>query len=159
MVQDVCRHGLVASGCAGHTQWLHCWARALNGLKPWAADDLCRLGWLRTLSTRQSACPCRANDLPFARNLGVPYEEFLLNIQPDDYTQLNGKVQRILDSPKRLRHMQVTLHTPQPFWCLSVPFEWGRPFQQHGRNMVANSLAVSQYTWFVRPPRRTNELG
>lgn len=31
----------------------------------------------------------------------------MLNIQPDDYTQLNSKVQRILDSPKRLRHMQV----------------------------------------------------
>ena len=33
----------------------------------------------------------------------------MLNIQPDDYTQLNSKVQRILNSPKRLRHMQVIL--------------------------------------------------
>lgn len=40
----------------------------------------------------------------------MPYEDFVLNIQPDDYTQLNSKVQRILDSPKRLRHMQVISH-------------------------------------------------
>ena len=57
-------------------------------------------------------CWCRANDLPFARYLGVPYEDFVLNIQPDDYTQLNAKVQRILDSPKQLRHMQVTDASP-----------------------------------------------
>ena len=44
-----------------------------------------------------------ANDLPFARHLGVPYEDFVLNIQPDDYMQLNAKVQHILDSPKQLR--------------------------------------------------------
>ena len=31
----------------------------------------------------------------------------MLNIQPDDYIQLNSKMQRILDSPTRLRHMQV----------------------------------------------------
>lgn len=49
----------------------------------------------------------RANDLPFARFLGVPYEEFLLNIQPDDYAQLNARVGSILGSPQRLRHMQV----------------------------------------------------
>ena len=52
---------------------------------------------------------CRANDLPFARYQGVPYEDFVLNIQPDDYPLLNSKVQRILDSPKRLRHMQASL--------------------------------------------------
>jgi len=44
----------------------------------------------------------------------VPYEDFVLNIQPDDYTQLNSKVQRILDSPKRLRHMQVIFHSFLP---------------------------------------------
>ena len=53
-------------------------------------------------------CWCRANDLPFARHLGVPYEDFVLNIQPDDYMQLNAKVQRIMDSPRQLRNMQVT---------------------------------------------------
>ena len=100
-------HGLEATGCAGHTQGLCCWQE--RPPKPWATDGSCDIGWLVTLTVRQSSHPCRANDLPFARNLGVPYEEFILNIQPDDYTQLNSKVQHILDSPKRLRHMQVIL--------------------------------------------------
>ncbi|CAL8466705.1 g6241 [Coccomyxa elongata] len=51
----------------------------------------------------------RANDLPFARFLGVPYGEFMLNIQPDDYPQLNDRISRILASPQRLRHMQDAL--------------------------------------------------
>ena len=62
----------------------------------------------------------RANDLPFARFLGVPYGEFMLNIQPDDYPQLNDRIGRILASPQRLRHMQVTsgLQRTVPWWIL-----------------------------------------
>jgi hypothetical protein len=55
----------------------------------------------------------RANDLPFARFLGLPYEEFLLNIQPDDFAQLNERVGRVLASPQRLRHMQEALQAYQ----------------------------------------------
>ena len=67
-------------------------------------------------------CWRRANDLPFARRLGVPYEDFVLNIQPDDYVQLNAKVQHILDSPKQLRRMQVTdALTFRP--CPSLPLK------------------------------------
>jgi hypothetical protein len=39
--------------------------------------------------------------------MGVPYADFALNIQPDDYLQLNGRVQALLDSPGRLQGMQV----------------------------------------------------
>ncbi len=50
---------------------------------------------------------CRAYDLPFQRHMGLPYSDFVLNIQPDDYQQLNDKIQFFLDNPARLRHMQV----------------------------------------------------
>ena len=55
---------------------------------------------------RHDAC-CRAYDLPFQRHMGLPYSDFVLNIQPDDYQQLNDKIQFFLDNPARLRHMQV----------------------------------------------------
>jgi len=35
----------------------------------------------------------RANDVPFNRFLKVPYESFMVNVQPDDYTQLNNVLQ------------------------------------------------------------------
>ena len=38
----------------------------------------------------------RANDLPFARFLGMPYSTFMVNVQPDDYAQLNAVLRRIL---------------------------------------------------------------
>ena len=41
--------------------------------------------------------------------MGLPYSDFVLNIQPDDYQQLNSKIQYFLDNPARLRHMQVLL--------------------------------------------------
>ena len=50
---------------------------------------------------------CRAYDLPFQRHMGLPYSDFVLNIQPDDYQQLNDKIQFFLDNPARLRRMQV----------------------------------------------------
>ena len=53
------------------------------------------------------ACCCRAYDLPFQRHMGLPYSDFVLNIQPDDYQQLNEKIQFFLDNPVRLRYMQV----------------------------------------------------
>lgn len=49
----------------------------------------------------------RANDLPFARFLGMPYDSFMVNLQPDDYKELNGVLSRILADPARLRRMQV----------------------------------------------------
>ena len=52
-------------------------------------------------------CKCRANDLPFQRHMGVPYSDFVLNIQPDDYLQLNKRLQHLLDNPAELRAMQV----------------------------------------------------
>lgn len=51
----------------------------------------------------------RANDLPFARFLGMPYETFMVNIQPDDYTELNSVLTRIMADPPRLHRMQVGL--------------------------------------------------
>ena len=39
--------------------------------------------------------------------MGLPYSDFVVNIQPDDYQQLNDKIQFFLDNPARLRHMQV----------------------------------------------------
>ena len=48
----------------------------------------------------------RANDLPFGRHIGMPYRDFMLNIQPDDYHQLNKRVAHLVDSPGRLRRMQ-----------------------------------------------------
>ncbi len=41
--------------------------------------------------------------------MGLPYSDFVLNIQPDDYQQLNNKIQYFLDNPAKLRHMQVLL--------------------------------------------------
>ena len=41
--------------------------------------------------------------------MGLPYSDFVLNIQPDDYQQLNEKIQFFLDNPLRLRYMQVRL--------------------------------------------------
>ncbi len=55
----------------------------------------------------------RANDLPFGRHIGMPYRDFMLNIQPDDYHQLNKRVAHLIDSPGRLRRMQEVL-APQP---------------------------------------------
>lgn len=49
----------------------------------------------------------RAFDLPFQRHMGMPYTDFILNIQPDDYRQLNKRIQYLLDNPAKLRHMQV----------------------------------------------------
>ena len=46
--------------------------------------------------------------------MGLPYSDFVLNIQPDDYQQLNDKIQFFLDNPARLRHMQV-LRLLSPF--------------------------------------------
>ena len=50
---------------------------------------------------------------------GVPYEDFVLNIQPDDYTQLNERVTALLEAPARLRRMQETLqmHQRQFLWA------------------------------------------
>ena len=48
----------------------------------------------------------RANDLPFGRHIGMPYRDFMLNIQPDDFHQLNKRVAHLLASPGRLRRMQ-----------------------------------------------------
>ena len=47
--------------------------------------------------------------MPFQRHMGLPYSDFVLNIQPDDYQQLNEKIQFFLDNPVRLRYMQVGL--------------------------------------------------
>ena len=58
----------------------------------------------------------RAFDLPFQRHMGVPYADFVLNIQPDDYLQLNGRVQGLLDDAPRLQAMQVCL-----FWRIMAP--------------------------------------
>ena len=41
-----------------------------------------------------------------ALSQGVPYEDFVVNIQPDDYAQLNTILQSILDDEPRLRRMQ-----------------------------------------------------
>lgn len=49
----------------------------------------------------------RAFDLPFQRHMGMPYADFVLNIQPDDYRHLNARVQALLDNPTQLRRMQV----------------------------------------------------
>ncbi len=55
----------------------------------------------------------RANDLPFARALGVPYASFMVNVQPDDYAQLNNVLTQILRAPGRLRAMQEALRAHQ----------------------------------------------
>lgn len=52
----------------------------------------------------------RAFDLPFQRHMGMPYADFVLNIQPDDYRQLNARIQALLDNPSQLRRMQVRAH-------------------------------------------------
>lgn len=71
---------------------------------------------------------CRAYDLPFQRHMGLPYSDFVLNIQPDDYQQLNDKIQFFLENPARLRHMQV----PQPFTWHKLWLIWNHiPVQQH----------------------------
>ena len=44
---------------------------------------------------------------------GMPYEDFVLNIQPDDYTQLNERVAALLESPTRLKRMQEVLQAHQ----------------------------------------------
>eukprot|EP00884_Botryococcus_braunii_P017223 jgi/Botrbrau1/4184/Bobra.0192s0044.1 len=55
----------------------------------------------------------RAVDLPFRRFLGVRYEDFMLNIQPDDYKQLAAITGAILTDPPRLRRMQLALAAHQ----------------------------------------------
>lgn len=57
----------------------------------------------------------RAFDLPFQRHMGMPYADFVLNIQPDDYRQLNTRIQAILDNPSQLRRMQVRIVKPLCF--------------------------------------------
>ncbi len=59
----------------------------------------------------------RANDLPFGRHMGMPYRDFVLNIQPDDYHQLNKRVRHLLNSPARLRRMQEARRPCGPDAC------------------------------------------
>ena len=72
----------------------------------------------------------RANELPFARFLGVPYEDFVLNIQPDDYHRLNDRVTAIMESPARLRRMQEALQAHQRH------FTWAG--SKDGSGVIAN---------------------
>jgi hypothetical protein len=67
----------------------------------------------------------RANDLPFARFLGMPYDSFMVNVQPDDYEELNGVLSRILADPGRLRRMQATLEAHQRFFVWEAGAEGG----------------------------------
>ncbi|BDA49002.1 probable glucuronosyltransferase [Coccomyxa sp. Obi] len=55
----------------------------------------------------------RAFDLPFQRHMGMPYADFVLNIQPDDYRHLNTRIQALLDNPTQLRRMQEALERHQ----------------------------------------------
>ena len=54
---------------------------------------------------------CRDDGHPACALQGVPYEDFVVNIQPDDYAQLNTVLQRILDDPPQLRRMQARAST------------------------------------------------
>ena len=71
----------------------------------------------------------RAFDLPFQRHMGMPYADFVLNIQPDDYRHLNTRIQALLDNPTQLRRMQarlVTIYpalTPFGFLALYLPVQ------------------------------------
>ena len=55
----------------------------------------------------------RGNDRPFERHLRVPWDAFSVNLQPDDYDQLNRVLQGILDDPKRLQGLQNALAAVQ----------------------------------------------
>lgn len=55
----------------------------------------------------------RGNDRPFERHLRVPWDAFSVNMQPDDYDQLNRVLQGILDDPKRLQGLQNALAAVQ----------------------------------------------
>ena len=55
----------------------------------------------------------RGNDRPFERHLGVPWDTFSINLQPDDYDQLNRVLQAILDDPRRLQGLQNALAAMQ----------------------------------------------
>jgi hypothetical protein len=53
----------------------------------------------------------------------MPYESFAVNIQPDDYGQLNAVLQRIMGDPPRLKRMQEALQAHQRafVWDASEP--------------------------------------
>ena len=55
----------------------------------------------------------RGNDRPFERHLHVPWDAFSVNLQPDDYDQLNRVLQGILDDPRRLYELQSALEAVQ----------------------------------------------
>ena len=55
----------------------------------------------------------RGNDRPFERHLRMPWDAFSVNMQPDDYDQLNRVLQGILDDPKRLQGLQNALAAVQ----------------------------------------------
>ena len=55
----------------------------------------------------------RGNDRPFERHLRLPWDAFSVNLQPDDYAQLNRVLQAILDDPKRLQGLQSALAAVQ----------------------------------------------
>ena len=55
----------------------------------------------------------RGNDRPFERHLRMPWDAFSINLQADDYAQLNRVLQAILDNPKRLQELQSALAAVQ----------------------------------------------
>lgn len=55
----------------------------------------------------------RGNDRPFERHLHMPWDAFSVNLQPDDYNQLNRVLQSILNNPQRLQGLQNALAAVQ----------------------------------------------
>lgn len=107
---------------------------------------------------RACALACRAFDLPFQRHMGVPYSDFVLNIQPDDYRQLNSRVQRLLDNPAQLRAMQAgsladSCASATGFLRTDLPMQDSSPLAMpHCAIQVTAASAVEQGCMHSWPP-------
>ncbi|CAL8466706.1 g6242 [Coccomyxa elongata] len=82
----------------------------------------------------------RANDLPFARFLGMPYDSFMVNVQPDDYRELNSVLSRILADTARLRRMQEALEVHQRY------FVWDEAEEKSIFGSIERELALRAAT-------------
>ena len=51
----------------------------------------------------------RGNDRHFERHVHMPWDNVSVDLQPDDYYQLNRVLQGIFDDPRRLEGMQTPL--------------------------------------------------
>jgi len=90
----------------------------------------------------------RGNDRPFERHLKVPWDAFSVNMQPDDYDQMNRVLQSILDDPKRLQSLQSALAAVQRQFVWDPKVEDGVLGSiERELSLRASALPTLGYAW------------